>query len=51
MLGVTLGAVDRSKPVVDEGSGLVFSVGYFQVIGFSNLEGSGTGEGDTLSNS
>ena len=48
MLGITLVVADRSKPGVDEVSGMVLSYGSF---GVDNLEIEGPGEGDPLINS
>ena len=38
MLGITLGAEDRSKLGGDEGSGPVFSVQFFEGVKYGNLE-------------
>ena len=50
MLRITLGDLDRSKPGVDEGYGLVLSGGSFGVTWVDNLESAGPGEGDPLGN-
>ena len=38
-MGITLVSTDRSKPGVDEGSGLLLSGVYFEVTLFGYLEG------------
>ena len=48
MLGITRGYTDRSKPGVDEVTGLVLSGGSFEVTWDGNLEFVDTGQGDLL---
>ena len=50
-LGSTLGYAGRSKPGVDEGSGVVLSGGSIEFTWVDNLEGAGPGGGEPLSNS
>ena len=50
-MGITRVAADRSKPGVDEGSGLVLSSGYFEVTWVGKLYSTGFGEGDPIGNS
>ena len=50
MLGIPHRATYRSKPGVDEVSGLVLSEGYLEVNSVGNLEGAGPGEGYPLVN-
>ena len=50
MLVSTLGAADRIKHGVDEGSRLVLSGGSFDVTCVGNLEYEGTGDGDPMVN-
>ena len=50
MLGITLGFSDRSKPGVDEGSGLVLLCVSFGITWVRKLESSGPAEGDPMSN-
>ena len=49
-LGITLGAADRSKPGVDEVSGLVLADGSGEVTWVGNLEVAGLVEGGPLGN-
>ena len=51
VLFITLGAAERRKPVVDEGSGMVLSGGYVEVTLVDNLEGADPVEGENMSNS
>ena len=50
-MGSTLGYADRSKPCVDEGSGVFLSGGSIEFTWVDNLEGSGPGGGEPLGNS
>ena len=50
VLGITLRYSDKSKPGVDEVSGLVLSEVSLEVNSVGNLEGAGPGEGYPLVN-
>ena len=50
-MGIILGDAYRSKPGVDEGSGVVLSGGSIEFTWVDNLEGAGPGGGEPLSNS
>ena len=47
-MGIALGDSDRSKPGVDEVSGLVLSDGYFEGNWYGNIDGAGPGEDKTM---
>ena len=50
-MSITLGAADRRKPGVDEGSGMVLSGGSFEVNLVGNIDFVGPGEGYPIRNS